>query len=159
MASAIVCRQPSGSAKPVRILGIDVTYLHSSHGADLARWFAETLELDLVYEDGHWFSFATDQGSGFGIDSTDHPRSVVEAQPAIISWLVEDIREAVEVLSGRGVSFFPSVDETLFDVGPKLVATFRDPDGNWHQLSQPKQRHGAKAETWKPLSRDGEEAR
>lgn len=122
----------------MQILGIDVTYLHSPHGAELARWFSRTLGLELAYEDGHWFSFAPEEGSGFAVDSTGFPRSVVEAQPIVISWLVEDITDAVDVLAGRGVRFFPSRDDTILDVGPKLVATFQDPDGNWHQLSQVK---------------------
>lgn len=121
----------------MEILGIDVAYLHTSNGAELAEWFTATLGLELGYSDEHWYSLTTKEGSGFGLDVTGFPRSVVEAQPVMLSWGVDDIHEAVEVLAGRGVRFYPTAD-TVFDVGPKLVATFQDPDGNWHQLSQMK---------------------
>jgi hypothetical protein len=44
----------------------------------------------------------------------------------------------VRALAAKGVRFYPSAEETIFDVGPSLVATFEDPDGNWVQLNQPK---------------------
>lgn len=122
----------------MEILGIDVAYLHTPNGAQLAEWFAETLGLNVGYSDEQWYSLTTKEGSDFGLDVTRFPRSAVEAQPVMLSWGVDDIHEAVDVLAGRGVRFYPSTKDTIFDVGPKLVATFQDPDGNWHQLSQMK---------------------
>jgi hypothetical protein len=120
----------------VHILGIDVAYLHTPNGAELAQWFVDTLGLTISYNDENWYSFDTEDGSGFGLDVTGFPRSIVEAQPIVLSWGVDDIHQAVTELAERGVRFYPAVDDTVFDVGPKLVATFQDPDGNWHQLSQ-----------------------
>jgi predicted enzyme related to lactoylglutathione lyase len=56
----------------------------------------------------------------------------------MISFRVDDIKAAVESFSANGVQFYPSKEESVFDVGPALVATFQDPDGNWLQLSQTK---------------------
>lgn len=56
----------------------------------------------------------------------------------MVSFEVDDIHAAVDDLAGRGVRFYPSGEKTVFDVGPSLVATFEDADGNWAQLSQQK---------------------
>ena len=58
----------------------------------------------------------------------------------MISFAVDDIYGAVRVLGERGVRFYPDDDRdrAVFDVGPSLVATFEDPDGNYVQLSQRK---------------------
>jgi len=57
-------------------------------------------------------------------------------QAILLSFKVDDIRREVEALAGRGVRFYPSAETVIFDVGPSLIATFIDPDGNWMQLSQ-----------------------
>ena len=62
----------------------------------------------------------------------------VEKQAVMISFRVDDIEIAVAELVAKGVKFYPSKEKAIFDVGPSLVATFVDPDGNWMQLSQPK---------------------
>jgi catechol 2,3-dioxygenase-like lactoylglutathione lyase family enzyme len=107
---------------------------------ELARWYAEVLGLRPACGDEHWQEFETSSGSRFAIDVPAFPRSVVEKQPVIVSFRVDDIEAAVEALAGKGVVFFPSREKAVFDVGPALVATFQDLDGNWVQLSQPKQK-------------------
>jgi len=77
-------------------------------------------------------------GSRFAVDHTGFPSSVVQRQPLMVSFEVDDIHAAVDDLAGRGVRFYPSGEKTVFDVGPSLVATFEDADGNWAQLSQQK---------------------
>jgi hypothetical protein len=67
---------------------------------------------------------------------------VVESQAIMLSFRVADIQQAVETLSGRGVRFYPSAEEAIFEAGPSLVSTFQDPAGNWVQLSQRKQPSG-----------------
>lgn len=119
------------------IKGIDVVFLHSPH-RELAAWYAEVLGLPLGYDDGHWLEFVTDSGSRFAVDLTAFPRSVVEKQPVMISFRVDDIAAAVDGLASRGVAFYPSQEKAIVDVGPAWVATFQDPDGNWVQISQPK---------------------
>lgn len=123
----------------MQLKGLDVAYIHSQRVAELARWFGDCLGLATSYEDADWHEFHMPSGSRFAVDKTSFPRSVVESQPIVLSFLVDDIHGAVAQLSARGVSFFPSVDDCIFDVGPRLVATFADPDGNWHQLSQAKE--------------------
>lgn len=119
------------------IIGIDVVYLHSDH-CELGDWYSEVLGLAKGYGDAHWQEFQTEAGSRFAVDYTAYPRSVVEKQAVIVSFKVDDIEKAVEELAAKGVKFYPSKKETIFNVGPSLVATFADPDGNWMQLSQPK---------------------
>lgn len=122
------------------IKGIDVTYIHTPN-KELADWYAEKLELDKGYGDDHWQAMQMKDGSGFGFDFIDYPSSTVQKQAIVVSFEVEDIKAAVEKLAKKGVRFYPDNDKekTIFDVGPKLVATCEDPDGNFFQLSQIKQ--------------------
>lgn len=119
------------------IKGIDVAYLHSAEGS-LGQWYLDTFELQKGYWDAHWQELKTEQGSRFAVDVTGYPRSPVEKQAVMLSFLVEDIYHAVHELAGRGVRFYPSAEQAVFDAGLSLVATFEDPDGNWMQLSQRK---------------------
>ena len=119
------------------IKGIDVVFIHCPH-KELGEWYIKTLGLDPGYGDDHWQEFVFVEGSRFALDFTSFPKSVVEKQPIIISFRVDDIESSVDELFSRGVKFYPSKEETIFDVGPAFVATFQDPDGNWVQLSQPK---------------------
>lgn len=119
------------------IKGIDVVYLHSDHHA-LGDWYGEVLGLVKGYGDGHWQEFQVEAGSRFALDYTAYPKSVVEKQAVMISFRVDDIHTAVTELAARGVKFYPSPENAIFDVGPALIATFADPDGNWMQLSQRK---------------------
>ncbi|HZE97879.1 MAG TPA: VOC family protein [Planctomycetota bacterium] len=120
------------------IKGLSVAYLHSPHGDKLADWYTKTLGLDVQASYPGWTEFKMGLGSRFAVDQTSFPRSVVEKQPVMLSFLVDDLRAEVKALAARGVRFYPSEAETIFDVGPSLVATFEDPDGNWVQLNQPK---------------------
>lgn len=120
------------------VKALHVAYIHSQRGAELAQWFGKTFGLSTSYSDEGWHEFEMVSGSRFAIDKTSFPQSVVERQPILLSFLVDDIHAAVAELSAGGVPFFPS-EKPIFDVGHTLVATFTDPDGNWHQLSQPKE--------------------
>ena len=119
------------------ITGIDVVFIHSSN-KELAEWYKKTLGLEMGYADDHWQEFAFKKGSRFALDIPSEIKSVVEEQPIMISFAVDDIKETVENLSSQGVRLFPSKDKTIFDVGHAFVATFQDADGNWMQLSQEK---------------------
>ena len=119
------------------ILGIDVAFIHTPH-RELADWYADILGLPQGYGDDGWQSFQVSEGSRFAIDYTTFPRTAVEKQAILLSFKVNDIRQEFGTLAGRGVRFYPSAETAIFDVGPSLVATFVDPDGNWVQLSQRK---------------------
>ena len=119
------------------ILGIDVVFLHSPNN-ELRDFYTEKLGLTPGYSDGHWQEYAMQEGSRFGLDFTGYPRSVIEKQATMISFKVADIHQAVNVFKEKGVRFVPTPSGIVFDVGPTLVATFQDPDGNWMQLSQRK---------------------
>ena len=61
---------------------------------------------------------------------------IVEQQPIILSFKVENIEEAIEKLEKKGIEFFGT--QNINDVGPTLVSTFQDIEGNWIQISQRK---------------------
>jgi catechol 2,3-dioxygenase-like lactoylglutathione lyase family enzyme len=118
------------------ILGVDVAYLHSQRGSELAAWYRETLGLDSAFESGDWTELDVPGRTRLAVDTTSFPRSVVEAQPIMLSLRVDDLDAAVTDLAARGVTFHPSAAEAIFQAGPSRVATFCDPDGNWMQLSE-----------------------
>jgi hypothetical protein len=117
---------------------LSVAYVHSPHGKHLAEWYSTTLGITVAAEYPGWTEFGMAGGSRFAVDHTTFPRSPVEKQPIVLSFEVDDIQAAVCELAARGVRFWPSLEETIFDVGPQLVATFIDPDGNFMQLNSPK---------------------
>lgn len=119
------------------IQGIDVVFVHTSH-KELGDWYAEVLGLRQGYGDGHWQEYEMREGSRFALDRTMFPRSEVEKQAIMISFRVGNIHDAVDELASRGVRFYREGEEMIMDVGPALVATFQDADGNWMQLSQRK---------------------
>jgi len=81
-----------------------------------------------------------EKGSRFAFDFVSYPSSTVQKQSIVLSFEVDDIRKTVDDLAAKGVRFYPDNDKTktIFDVGPSLVATFEDPDGNFVQISQVK---------------------
>jgi len=117
---------------------LSVAYVHSPHGERLAEWYATTLGIPIAAEYPGWTEFHMARGSHFAVDHTTFPRSPVEKQAIVLSFEVEDIQAAVRELAEKGVRFWPSLEKTVFDVGPQLVATFIDPDGNFVQLNSPK---------------------
>ncbi len=119
------------------IEGIEVVFLHSPY-KELSAWYADVLGLEKLSSDDAWTEFQTRGTARFAVEHVGWPRSVVENQAIMVSFRVADIHLAVETLAKRGVRFFPSAEETIFEVGPSLVATFQDPAGNWVQLSQVK---------------------
>jgi predicted enzyme related to lactoylglutathione lyase len=119
------------------IKGIDVVFIHSPN-SDLGNWYSQVFGLSKGYWDQHWQELQTSIGSRFAIDITSSFPSDIEKQHVIISFLVDDIQQAVNKLVEKGVKFYPSREKTIFDAGSSLVATFQDPDGNWMQLSQKK---------------------
>jgi predicted enzyme related to lactoylglutathione lyase len=122
------------------IKGISVAYIHTPN-KQLADWYEKTLGFKKSYGDESWQAFETSQDSSkFALDFISYPSSTVQKQSIMISFAVDDIHAAVEELAKKGVRFYPDNDKskTIFDVGPSLVATFEDPDGNFMQISQQK---------------------
>jgi len=119
------------------ITGISVTFIHTPDKT-LADWYRDVLGLSCVYDDGHWVEFSSACTTRFALDITGADPSPVEKQPIMISFNVDDIQNTVKILHQKGVRFFPDLEDTIFDVGPSLVATFQDPAGNWLQLSERK---------------------
>jgi catechol-2,3-dioxygenase len=117
------------------IEGIDVVFLHSPY-KELSAWYADVLGLEKLSSDDTWTEYQTQGSARFAVEYVGWPRSAVENQAIIVSFRVADIHLAVETLTRRGVRFYPTAQETIFEVGPSLVATFQDPAGNWVQLSQ-----------------------
>ena len=124
------------------ILGIDVVFIHAKNPEELAKWYKETLDIEIGHKtpDLGWQEFELDENrprTRFAIDYGGPDPSDVEKQPIIISFGVKDIYEAIEILEQKGVSFFGK--NKIQDVGPTLVSTFKDPEGNWIQISQRKE--------------------
>lgn len=121
------------------VKGISVAYIHTPN-KEMADWYEKTLGLKKGYGDDSWQAFETSEGSTFALDFISYPSSTVQKQSIMISFAVDDIHTAVEDLAKKGVRFYPDNDKTktIFDVGPSLVATFEDPDGNFVQISQTK---------------------
>jgi hypothetical protein len=117
------------------IEGIDVVFLHSPY-KELSAWYADVLGLEKLSSDDTWTEYQTQGSARFAVEYVGWPRSAVENQAIIVSFRVADIHLAVETLTRRGVRFYPTAKETIFEVGPSLVATFQNPAGNWVQLSQ-----------------------
>ncbi len=97
-------------------------------------FYADTLGLRVIEEDGGCVKFdagqvilALNRAADYGIvlpDIKDHSTDVV--------WLVDDVRQATENLTARGVAFKPT---DWYQPGG--IADFYDPDGRWLTLYQP----------------------
>ena len=117
---------------------IDVVFVHTKNFSGTAKWYKDVIGLNTGYGDSHWQEFLMKEGSRFAMDAVSENVSGPEAQNIIISFGTDNIHEEVKRLVSLGVEFYPSAENTIFDVGPTLVATFKDPEGNWVQLSQRK---------------------
>ncbi len=117
-------------------------FLSILHTKNLRNGIARCWAWRTGFSDSEWTEYQTEGVTRFAVEHVGYPRSDVENQPIMISFRVADIQLAVETLAARGVRFYPSAEETIFEVGPSLVATFLDPAGNWVQLSQRSQPKG-----------------
>ena len=123
------------------IIGIDVVFLHVKDPDMMSNWYQEKLGLEISFSglDKSWQEFSFDDTrppTRFALDYGGPNPSPVEQQPIIISFKVEDIEIAVNKLVKKDVEFVGK--SKIFDVGPTLVATFKEPEGNYLQLSQRK---------------------
>ena len=121
------------------IEGIDVVFVHIQRD-ETVLWYRDVLGLAIRRRDGHWTEFESSPNVRFALDLRKDVPSEVERQAVVASFRVRDAEQAVRVLASRGVKFHSEREGILLDVGTSLVATFRDPEGNWLQLSQPKGR-------------------
>ena len=122
------------------ITGIDVVFIHVKDPVKMKKWYTEVLELDSGFftPDLHWqeFSFPETTPSRFALDSIGDKRSGVELKKIMISFKVSDLESYVKKLETKGIEFHRS--QKIVDVGPTLVATIKDIEGNWIQFSQRK---------------------
>lgn len=61
-----------------------------------------------------------------------------KAEHTALSFTVENIDEAVNMLESRGVQFYTSEDKRIFDLDGSLSAWFQDTEGNNLEISQRK---------------------
>lgn len=123
------------------ITGIDVVFIHAKNPNKLANWYKEVLEIDVGFQtpDLSWqeFKFSEERPTTrFAIDYVGDDPSEVEMQPVIISFKVENLKEAILKLKAKSIEFYG--ENEIHDVGPSLVATFQDIEDNWIQISQRK---------------------
>jgi catechol 2,3-dioxygenase-like lactoylglutathione lyase family enzyme len=119
-----------------------VAFVATSKPADAKKFYAKTLGLRLVSEDG--FALAFDAAG-----TTLRVAIVRELRPApytVLGWTVPDIKRAVRALAERGITFqryddFLDQDEHAVWSAPSgaKVAWFQDPDGNTLSLTEFKQ--------------------
>jgi predicted enzyme related to lactoylglutathione lyase len=117
---------------------IDVVFVHSKQFNKTVQWYKEVMRLKASYGDSHWQEYKLKEGPRFAIDAVRENAAGPENQSIIISFGTDDIYSEVGRLASLGVEFYPSLEKTIFDVGPAHVATFKDPEGNYVQLSQRK---------------------
>lgn len=122
------------------ILSVDVVFLHVEDPVKLRQWYNEILELEngFATPDLHWqeFVFPEKTATRFALDYAGNNPSEVEQQKIMISFKVENIFDYVKKLESKGIEFYGI--NKINDVGPTLVATFQDIEGNWIQISQRK---------------------
>lgn len=121
------------------ILGIDVVFIHAKDPVKLSNWYRDTLEIEIGFQttDFSWQEYnlpARGLQTRFAIDYGGENPSDVEKQPIMISFKVDNIHNAIEKLENKGIEFFGK--NKIHDVGPTLIATFQDIEGNWIQISQ-----------------------
>ena len=124
------------------ILGVDVVFIHVKNPEKMARWYQEKLGLNINFRtpDNSWqeFSFKEEKApTRFALDYYGTNPSIIEQQPIVISFKVANIYKTIQKLENKGVVFIGS--EKVQDVGPTLIATFQDPEGNYLQISQRKE--------------------
>ena len=122
------------------ILGIDVVFIHTNNPEKLRNWYSDVLGLNVGFttQDLHWqeFDFSEPTRTRFALDFAEVNPSDAEKQKIMISFKVSDIHNFVEKLEAKGIVFFGK--NKIQDVGPTLVATFQDIEGNWIQISERK---------------------
>ncbi|NHJ46711.1 MAG: hypothetical protein FK733_02875 [Asgard group archaeon] len=123
------------------IIGIDVVFIHVKNPEKMTKWYVEKLGLEIGFStpDKDWQEFSLDENrptTRFALDYGGPDPSKVEQQPIMISFKVENIFDAIKYLGLKGVKFLGK--DIISDVGPTLVATFQDPEGNYLQISQRK---------------------
>lgn len=122
------------------IEGIDVVFLHVKDPKMMAQWYSEKFGLKIKFKvpDESWqeFSIESNSTTRFALDYGGPDPSDVEKQSIIFSFKVRNIHEVVSHLEKLEVQFIGK--EKIIDVGTSLIATFRDPEGNYLQLSQRK---------------------
>ncbi|NHJ39377.1 MAG: hypothetical protein FK731_05035 [Asgard group archaeon] len=124
------------------ILGIDVVFIHIKNPELMANWYEEKLGLKIGYSTPgkNWQEFNLNEKrpvTRFALDFIGSSNSRIEQQPIIISFRVENIYDAIKILESKGIEFYGK--EKIIDVGPTLIATFCDPEGNFLQISQRKE--------------------
>jgi len=120
------------------IEGIDVVFRHIRRPETVA-WYRDVLGLFLLHDDGHWAEFSPSDGVRFALDRPEDAPSAFETQAVVVSFRVRDIEQTVRMLQSRGIRFLEGSRGIIQDVGPSLVATFEDPEGQGLQLSQRKE--------------------
>jgi catechol 2,3-dioxygenase-like lactoylglutathione lyase family enzyme len=115
-----------------------IAFVATTHPDVAKKFYAQTLGLRLVSEDGFALSF--DAGG-----TMLRVAIVRELQPAgytVLGWTVPDIKRAIRDLVKRGVGFqrYEFLDQDAEGVwtapGGAKVAWFKDPDGNTLSLTE-----------------------
>jgi catechol 2,3-dioxygenase-like lactoylglutathione lyase family enzyme len=113
--------------RPQVVCSLSVSDLHKS-----IAWYQEKLGFGLIYtvEEIAWCELETPvKGTTIGLSQVESP----EVKGAVMTWEVADVDHARGLLEAAGVKF---AGETSLIPGMVKLASFYDPDGNTHMLSQ-----------------------
>lgn len=116
---------------PVKVRGLAWLGIRTQHFEDTARFFAETLGLNLQHEEPDFVVFELPNGDTvevFGPGDRDHEH--FETDP--VGFLVDDVEEARAGLEAVGNSFIGPVHSS--EEGNSW-AHFVGPDGNVYELT------------------------
>jgi catechol 2,3-dioxygenase-like lactoylglutathione lyase family enzyme len=121
------------------IEGIDIVFLHVRDPVKMGDWYKEMLGVDIGFQtpNRYWQEFQLPAGrpvTRFAVEYTGEHPSEIEEQKIMISFRVKDIHAAISEFEAKGVQFYG--EQKVIREGLSLFATFRDPEGNWLQISQ-----------------------
>lgn len=116
-----------------------MSFITSTQPEEAKKFYVETLGMTFLSEDEYGLMFSVGRGSMLRIQKM---KDFKPLQSTVFGWVVDDISNVVEELTGRGIKFenfgFPSQDSRgvcTFENGDQ-VGWFKDPDGNTLSIAQ-----------------------
>jgi len=116
-----------------------MSFVTTTKPEEAKKFYVETLGLTFLSEDEYGLMFSVGRRSMLRIQKME---GFKPQQSTVFGWVVDNISNALEELSGRGIKFenfaFPSQDSRgvcTFENGDQ-VAWFKDLDGNTLSIAQ-----------------------
>lgn len=110
----------------MRITELGWVGTRTSHGEELAAFYANVLRLQLAHHEQGFWVFRLPDGRNVEVFSDDYPGKTHFTTGPVVGFAVEDLRAAVAELRQAGIELLGSPGETWQHV--------RGPDGNVYEL-------------------------